>query len=351
MGMLGLSAAPASAQACTPRTDWATYRVAPGDTLFRIAVRYNLTTTTLASANCITNINLIYVGQILRVPTDTSGIITGLYNIGVTFQQFEKGFMIWRPDSGDIWVYVGQTGGKVWHFLSTAYGRLPDNPVQLVTPSGKVRPILGFGKVWGNYAYVRNALGWATAHELVYISEYRPVTTSQFYFTLPDGHTVLSNYNLTWSIYTGNPPPAPPAPTAPPTSTSVTTSAAYQLFENGFLIWRADTGRIDAFTKDYSVGFDLNQYAYLPDNPVTDVPPPNRVKPMFGFGKVWGNDTALRNALGWALGFEQAYQATFVTAANSYVSCVNLPDGHFVSYPHFVQPRNWVWQYETSCSG
>jgi LysM repeat protein len=44
------------------------YVVQPGDTLFRIALRYNTTTTTLAQLNGIANPNVIRVGQPLTVP-------------------------------------------------------------------------------------------------------------------------------------------------------------------------------------------------------------------------------------------------------------------------------------------
>jgi LysM repeat protein len=45
-----------------------TYVVQPGDTLFKIAVRYGLTTQQLAAANNLYNPSLIYVGQALVVP-------------------------------------------------------------------------------------------------------------------------------------------------------------------------------------------------------------------------------------------------------------------------------------------
>lgn len=45
-----------------------TYVVQPGDNLFRIALRYNLPTATLAAANNIYNYNLIYSGQVLVIP-------------------------------------------------------------------------------------------------------------------------------------------------------------------------------------------------------------------------------------------------------------------------------------------
>jgi murein DD-endopeptidase MepM/ murein hydrolase activator NlpD len=48
-----------------------TYTIQPGDTLFRIAQRFGLTTHALAAANNIANTNLIYPGQVLAIPTGT----------------------------------------------------------------------------------------------------------------------------------------------------------------------------------------------------------------------------------------------------------------------------------------
>ena len=54
---------------CSPRYDWYyTYRVRAGDTLSRIASWAWTNVQTLAVGNCISNPNLIYVGQVLRVP-------------------------------------------------------------------------------------------------------------------------------------------------------------------------------------------------------------------------------------------------------------------------------------------
>lgn len=47
------------------------YVVQPGDTLGRLAVRFNTTTTTLARLNGITNPNIIRIGQRLLIPTGT----------------------------------------------------------------------------------------------------------------------------------------------------------------------------------------------------------------------------------------------------------------------------------------
>jgi len=45
------------------------YTVQPGDNLFRIALRHGTTVEAVASANDITNPALIYVGQVLTVPS------------------------------------------------------------------------------------------------------------------------------------------------------------------------------------------------------------------------------------------------------------------------------------------
>ncbi|MEP7292207.1 MAG: LysM peptidoglycan-binding domain-containing protein [Chloroflexota bacterium] len=332
---------PASAQSCAARTDWLPYRVTFGDTLFRIAVRAHIPTASLASGNCIGNVNLIFVGQVLRVPPTAADAASSSVNIPVTFQQFENGFMIWRTDSNDIWVYFGQSSGRARQFLSGTYAALPDNPISTPTPSGRLRPILGFGRVWGNFASVRNALGWATAPEISYSMSYNPASSGLFYITLPDGHAAVTTASLLWSIFTG--------PVAGGAST-VTVSAAYQVFENGFLLWRADTGRIEEFHANDVAGYNLDQYALLPDNPVNAQPPLGRVKPVFGFGRVWGNFPTTRSALGWGVSNEQGFQATFVLDLATFVNCVNLPDGQFVSYPHFDGVHSYSWKFEATCS-
>ncbi len=53
---------------CAPRGDWPTYFVQRGDTLSSIARRVGSSTAELAQANCLNNVNIIEVGQQLRVP-------------------------------------------------------------------------------------------------------------------------------------------------------------------------------------------------------------------------------------------------------------------------------------------
>jgi LysM repeat protein len=63
---------PTSTPGCEPREDWKlTYTVQFDDTLSAIADRYGTWPDDLADANCITDKNLIVVGQVLRVPGES----------------------------------------------------------------------------------------------------------------------------------------------------------------------------------------------------------------------------------------------------------------------------------------
>lgn len=128
------------------------------------------------------------------------------------------------------------------------------------------------------------------------------------------------------------------------TGSVISTGGAYQPFENGFMLWRADTSTI------YTVGYEggliitpLATYGSLPDNPITD-PPPGRVLPVRGFGRVWGNLNPVRDLLGWALRDEEGYTMTIrpaVTANNPGDIALALPTGTFM-----VIRMDGTWDYE-----
>src|SRR5688500_10809703 len=60
---------PLAVQAQDNRVTWTgSHTVQPGETLFRIALRYGVNVNTLASANGIFNPDRIYAGQVLVVP-------------------------------------------------------------------------------------------------------------------------------------------------------------------------------------------------------------------------------------------------------------------------------------------
>lgn len=133
--------------------------------------------------------------------------------------------------------------------------------------------------------------------------------------------------------------PSSIAPTPNPPNTSViTTAAAFQVFQNGYMLWTAHDERIYVFYQKTNGTYDLyvvDAYRSLPDNPVADPVPAGLVKPIRGFSRVWGNFPAVRQAIGWALQPEQGYTATVTTTAGTPVYYgprlqFTLPDGRTI---------------------
>lgn len=360
MAFSPLGAQVAAAQACVVRADWPVYTVVRGDTLNKIAQRYGTTAGILASANCLPNINTIYAGQQLRVPPapvvltpvpQPSNSVT--YNVRLSFQWFDNGFMFWRADNGEISVYVGRDNGSSSSYPNYTYGYLPDNPVSEPTPAGHVRPAFGIGKVWGNYFGVRSSLGWATSSEAAYVATVTR-TGNTFTFNLVDGRMVYVAANHTWSSnLLPIPTPIPPTPVGPAVTT---TAASYQPFEGGFMIWEARTANIVAFYMNggtlngsYTV-FPASQYGRLSEYSIPNAAPAGRVHPLAGFAKVWGNFAEPYNNLGWALTPEQGFTATFISSANGTQSqtCFILPDGRPVTYVR-VNSGARYWLFSSTC--
>ncbi len=59
---------------CTPRTDWGTYTVVTGDTLFDISLRFEISIEEIAVGNCLEDVNRLNVGQTLYVPGSTESV-------------------------------------------------------------------------------------------------------------------------------------------------------------------------------------------------------------------------------------------------------------------------------------
>lgn len=95
-----------------------------------------------------------------------------------------------------------------------------------------------------------------------------------------------------------------------PVGQAITTSAAWQPFETGLMLWRQDTNLIyilttnrtnfmgDTWRQDIDPAFDS-----------TIQPPADLFQPVRGFGKIWREQPAIREALGWATAEEQGFSA------------------------------------------
>lgn len=138
------------------------------------------------------------------VPSAAAGDVA----VYVTSQQFEAGRMYWRSDTGSIWVLFNS--GSVSSFLASSFSGLPNNPFYN-PPAGRIRPINGFGKIWGGYADVRNRLGWAITQEIGFLTHI--VTQGGMtYITELDGRILQINANGTWQVASSIPQSTPDTP-------------------------------------------------------------------------------------------------------------------------------------------
>lgn len=103
----------------------------------------------------------------------------------------------------------------------------------------------------------------------------------------------------------GCPVDTPPVP--------ITRSAAVQPFQNGLMLWTDaggiyvlyDTGIFQQFADTFDPSVDPQSGGLTP-------PQPELLEPVRGFGKVWRNDTAIQNGLGWALQAEYGDSASIL---------------------------------------
>ncbi len=66
---------PGTSSPTPPSSDYVTYVIQPGDTLSGIALRFGTTVDTLAAFNQLSNPNLIYAGQTLRIPEPSNSSV------------------------------------------------------------------------------------------------------------------------------------------------------------------------------------------------------------------------------------------------------------------------------------
>jgi hypothetical protein len=101
-------------------------------------------------------------------------------------QEFEHGFMVWREDVDDFYVFYegpDAAGFQTYDWIlepqaSLKPGASPDNRTGETPPPGLYEPMSGFGMIWrgeveGVRPEVRELLGWATAPEFEYETAYQ----------------------------------------------------------------------------------------------------------------------------------------------------------------------------------
>lgn len=272
------------------------------------------------------SILLLVLGMALLTPgqpvSADSG--TGEGTTQAAFQQFENGYMLWRADTGGIWVFA-QNGWIATYYPEAQYRDLPDNPVSETPPVLQVprtyqliKPVRGFGRVWGNFAEVRAQLGWAITDEVSYTTTFQSAGFTagglwQVAVALPIRARVVIRQDGSWG-YADSVRPVDSLPN----STSM--PATMQTFERGSMLYWPETGSIWVlYANGRMEHYASLRYGALPDNPFTATPPAGMLSPILGFGKVWGHFSQVREGLGWATAWEQGYTTS--------VNRVSRPDG------------------------
>ncbi len=127
-----------------------------------------------------------------------------------------------------------------------------------------------------------------------------------------------------------------------PTGDPQPVQAAYQPFENGFMLWQNAT--VWAFYTGSSQGWFANDTWAGEEITFGQTPPEGRTQPVRGFGKLWVTSEAIRQSLGWATAPEQAYTMQLQSATmpgGGIAYAVTLPDGRRMALRVIIPGITW----------
>ncbi|HEX2906272.1 MAG TPA: hypothetical protein VHO69_05385 [Phototrophicaceae bacterium] len=126
---------------------------------------------------------------------------------GATFQQFQKGFMIWVQQSQAIYVLYDSANLPRWQVVPDTFteGMPETDPAFGVPPPYTWQPRRGFGLVWRTYPDVRQRLGWAVIEwETTFTVQMQTGTDGLIYFSEPRGGIfALTPDGSDWKRYEG----------------------------------------------------------------------------------------------------------------------------------------------------
>ena len=135
-----------------------------------------------------------------------------------------------------------------------------------------------------------------------------------------------------------------PKPPVCPLSPQTLSPAAYQPFENGFMIWVGSQDAIyvmfnDVLNPRWQVVRDNYEEGMPADDPAYNTPPnPMTYQPRRGLGLVWRNNETIRTRLGWATtANEIPYNAQTQTGADSSLFLSDSQNGIFMLLPQGIE--------------
>lgn len=311
---------PTPQTACLLNTTWPTYTVQSGDTLTSIAADTGSTVDELVQANCMANPDILTVGTVLYVPQLPAGNTPVNTPIGQTqariislsssTQSANPGAQVtinWQIEGAQMALV------EIWQ----VYNLSPGSPsVYNADPRNNLLSLYDSLPLTGSYTYPIPANFEGDVRFIVWAANRQTSTTGP---QVTYQRLASSYVHVTVATSTSGGQPCFPTfyrNTCNLPLQRATTQAAYQAFERGFMLWRADTEEIFVFAALTSGSYGsvyrypLSTYTNLPSNPVTDTPPSGRTSPVQGFGRVWGNNASVRSLLGWGLAPEAGYTMT-----------------------------------------
>jgi hypothetical protein len=118
-----------------------------------------------------------------------------------------------------------------------------------------------------------------------------------------------------------------------PRQAAIVTQAAEQPFENGRILWLQGTDDEFSYPDTVVVLYDdvvyegstdsyqaeVHEDTWTPDEPDRDpalTPPAGRFQPIRGFGKLWRENTSVRERIGWATAPEQRFEGAWQPLEN-----------------------------------
>lgn len=121
-----------------------------------------------------------------------------------------------------------------------------------------------------------------------------------------------------------------------PNTAILSTDAAYQLFQNGYMLWFDD--RVFVFYKDGTGVWFNDSYSAADDALIAEATadvPDGFAPPLRGFGKVWAINEDVRTRLGWGLSLIEVYSMDYQLAAIDAYSrwyTAALPTGTLIGF-------------------
>ncbi len=193
------------------------------------------------------------------------------------------------------------------------------------------------------------------------LAEQSPVSspTGSWTLTLPTSYTTVASFllfatdaagNTTQSAVTvsiicpyiyffGDPGPGL---SSCPLNEATTVQAAFQAFQGGVMIWRADTSEILVLYNSGMVSRFRDTWQEGETVAIDETPPAGLYAPVRGFGKVWASDQGVRNGLGWATTLEQGYTMQYQTSGDYKYARLYLtwPDGRIA----YIVESSWAFK-------